>query len=180
MASLFVTAWAAGCGGVDVSPADPDVAAPTVEVSEEIVGCDLGDAVDTEAPGTVDLGSIAAVAVADAERVTEGDATTIAFTVVVEPDDPDAELPGDDPGRTAILQARAGEGSSVLLRLVGDDDIGADVAGPVSVLSFARCDEPKAHEVVLSATAPTCVALVANDPSTGGFTELPVSAGTSC
>lgn len=174
LAVLLLTA--SGCGVFD---GGDDESAPAAEVTEEIVPCDA--AVDPAAglAPSIDLGSIVVSALADAERIPVDGGIEIPFTVEVEALGP-GELADEtdeapiDPSSLSILQARTAEQIAVLLRADAVEEAGADRPGPASALSFERCAEPVRHEVTLLVTAPGCLVLVANDPPTGGFTELPV------
>jgi hypothetical protein len=175
VALLAASIITAGCGLLD-APSGGD-AAP-VEVTEEIVGC-ADAATDAGGPApSIDLGAIVVAAIADAERVPVDGGTEITFAVEIEALDSDeaAETAEGsvDPSSLAILQARTAEATAVLLRVDTVEEAGADRPGPVSALSFERCTEPVRHEVTLLVTEPGCLVLVANDPRTGGFTELPV------
>lgn len=169
---------ASGCGIVDGD--DDESAPPDVEVTEEIVPCDAAAVAPSAGlVPSIDLGSIVVSALADAERVPVDGGIEIPFTVEIEALGPD-EVSDDaddaliDPSSLGILQARTAEQIAVLLRADAVEEAGADRPGPASALSFERCAEPVRHEVSLLVTAPGCLVLVANDPTTGGFTELPV------
>lgn len=182
LAMLVVASMAAsGCGVLD-SPAG-EAGPAEAEVTEEIVGCDAATNEAGPVP-SIDLGSIVVAALADAERVPVDGGTEIRFAVEVEPFDPDAVPDVDDDGRLhpsslAILQARTAEETAVLLRADAVAEAGADRPGPASALSFERCALPVRHQVTLLVTRPGCLVLVANDPATGGFTELPVRVGVA-
>ncbi len=119
--------------------------------------------------------------VADAERVAVDGGTEITFAVEIEALDVDEVPPPTTdrrrPSSLAILQARTAENLAVLLRVDAVAEAGADRPGPASALSFERCAEPVRHTVTLLVTDPGCLVLVGNDPTTGGFTELPVRVG---
>lgn len=168
---------ASGCGIVDGD--DDESAPPDAEVTEEIVPCDAATTAAAGLVPSIDLGSIVVSALADAERVPVDGGIEIPFTVEIEALGPD-ELSDDapdapiDPSSLGILQARTAEQIAVLLRVDAVEEAGADRPGPASALSFERCAQPVRHEVTLLVTGPGCLVLVANDPPTGGFTELPV------
>ena len=176
---VVVSVAASGCGVLDGPGGEAGPA--EAEVTEEIVGCDAATTDAGPAP-SIDLGAIVVAALADAERVPVEGGTEIRFAVEIEPLDPEAvpdavDDGGVDPSSLAILQARTAEDTAVLLRADAVAEAGADRPGPASALSFERCAEPVRHQVTLLVTRPGCLVLVANDPATGGFTELPVRVG---
>jgi hypothetical protein len=177
MAMLALVVFAASACGV-FGGSDDESSPPAVEVTEEIIACDAAT-VDAGPVPSIDMGAIVVSALADAERVPVDGGIEIPFVLEIEALDPDdvgdeaADAPVD-PSSLAILQARTAEDVAVLLRADAVAEAGADRPGPASALSFERCAEPVRHQVTLLVTAPGCLVLVANDPATGGFTELPV------
>lgn len=174
MLAVVVLAGSA-CGVLGGSDDESD--APAVEVTEEVVTCDVATDPGGARP-SIDMGAVVVSALADAERVPVDGGIEIPFVLEIEALGPDDVATGDDdaiaPSSLAILQARTAEDIAVLLRADAVPEAGADRPGPASALSFERCAEPVRHQVTLLVTAPGCLVLVANDPATGGFTELPV------
>lgn len=172
--ALIVLA-ASGCGsGGDSGDEVPSAA----ELTEEVVPCVAATDAGAGLVPSIDMGGIVVSSLAEAQRVRVEGGIEIPFTVEIDALDDDEVADSGaapvDAASLAILQARTAEDLAVLLRADAVAEAGADRPGPASALSFQRCPEPVLHRVTLLVTAPGCLVLVANDPSIGGFTELPV------
>lgn len=167
----------AGCGAIDLSPADSeDDAEPTSAVSDgNVVGCGLGEGTEeTPGDGSIDLG----VAVLEqnpgqVEAVEgDGDGLSVRFDVVVDAAVDDLAL--------VVLQARGAE-SKVLLRstAVDAEQIGAEGPATVVGIGLRRCGDPRRYGMELSVTGPDCVTLIGSDPATATFTQITVPIGVA-